>query len=415
MSIHSDFDVIVVGAGPAGSTAAEHLAQADLQVALLEEHSRVGLPVHCSGLISPRALVLSGLSEEAVALQCYRQARIWGPDGGRLWVRSDSVQAIAVDRACFDQALAARAVAAGAKLMLETKAHYFERASGQVRVGATTPGGEVQLQAPLLVGADGAASRVAGWLGRQGRHEVVPVIKADILFEGEGTGTVEILVGRDVAPGWFGWVIPLPEGRATIGLGSTGSPRDSFRAFLDLVRRRFGPFALEGTRSSPLPLGPARDFVDDGVLLVGAAARQTKPMTGGGVYLGIRAAHLAAETAIQALSRGTTSRQALAPYEVAWHRLEGREVQVGHQLRQVYRRLPDRALDWIVATGAEPWAQASITRLGDIDFPGRLMGALLRGVGRRALRLDGREPRQPEREAAGSCRDLLARFREAVR
>jgi geranylgeranyl reductase family protein len=415
MSIHTDFDVIVVGAGPAGSTAAEHLAQAGLQVALLEEHPQVGLPVHCSGLISPRALILSGLQDEAVVLQCYRQARIWGPGGGRLWVRSDSVQAIAVDRARFDQALAARAVAAGAKLMLETKARRFERADGQMRVGATTPEGEVQLQAPLLVGADGAASRVAGWLGRRSRHEVVPAIKADILFEGEGTDTVEILVGRDVAPGWFGWVIPLPEGRATIGLGSTGPPRDSFLAFLDLVRQRFDPFALEGTRSSPLPLGPARDFVDDGVLLVGAAARQTKPMTGGGVYLGIRAAHLAAETAIQALSRGTTSRRALAPYEVAWHRLEGREVQVGHQLRQVYRRLPDRALDWIVATGAEPWAQAAITQLGDIDFPEQLLGALLQGVWRRALRLSGREPRQPVREDLGLCHDLLARVREAVR
>jgi flavin-dependent dehydrogenase len=313
-----------------------------------------------------------------------------------------------VDRARFDQALAARAVTAGATLMLETKGRHFERAGGQVRVGATTPGGWIQLQAPLLVGADGAASRVAGWLGRRGRHEVVPAIKADIAFEGQGTDVVEILVGRDVAPGWFGWVIPLPEGRATIGIGATRSPRSCFPILLDLVRRRFGPFALEGTHTAPLPLGPAHDFVDDGVLLVGAAARQTKPTTGGGVYLGIRAAHLAAWTAIQALAQGTTSRQALAPYEAAWHRLEGHEVSVGHRLRQVYRRLPDRALDWIVATGAEPWAQAAIRQLGDIDFPGQLLGALLLGVGRRGLRLGGCQK-------AGWGHDLLARAREALR
>jgi digeranylgeranylglycerophospholipid reductase len=251
---------------------------------------------------------------------------------------------------------------------------------------APTPRGERQLCAPLLVGADGANSRVARWMGAGGQHEVIPAIKANVTFTSGGTDTIEILVGSAVAPGWFGWVIPLPGGRATTGMGATLSPRAHLPAFLDLVRHRFGDFRLNSTHSAPIPLGPARDSVGDGALLSGAAARQTKPTTGGGVYLGIRAAQIAADVAAHALTRGragsqhTLSHRALAPYEEAWHRLEGREVAVGHRLRSVYRRLSDRDLDWIVAAAAQPWAQRLISHLGDIDFPVQLLSALLRDL-----------------------------------
>ena len=406
----NQFDAIVVGAGPAGSTFAENLARASFRVALLEEHAQIGVPTHCSGLVSPRALEIAGVDRAEMGLREYHAARVWGPGGDALWLRSGTVQAIAIERDRFDQLLARRAVEAGAHLMVETKARHFRREDGAISVRAITPGGEVQLRAPLLVGADGAGSRVARWMGAArlpgagGKHEVIPAIKADVTFTSGGTDSIEILVGSGVAPGWFGWVIPLPGGRATTGLGATGSARDHLPAFLDLIRRRFGDYTLDSTHSAVIPLGPARDFAGDGVLLIGAAARQTKPTTGGGVYLGIRAAQLAAATAARALALGDTSHRALAAYEEDWSRLEGREVAVGHRLRSAYRRLSDRELDWIVATAAEPWAQRLITRFGDIDFPARLLSALLRNVPR-VLR-----PHLPfERSHTGEPAPALAR------
>jgi digeranylgeranylglycerophospholipid reductase len=374
--IDGAFDAVVVGAGPAGSVVAEGLARASLRVALLEEHPRVGLPNHCSGLVSPRTLEAAGVAEEAVGLARYTHARVWGPGGGTLWLRSGSVQAVAIDRPRFDRILAERAAGAGAALMVGTRACGFERVAGGVWVAARAGGEPLHLRARLLVGADGASSGVARWMGRGRAHEIIPAAKAEIAFRGRGTESIEIFLGRGLAPGWFGWVIPLPDGTARIGVGATRSLQCCFETLLELVRERCGDFDVQGTRQAPLPLGPARDFVGDGVMLVGAAARQTKPTTGGGLYFGVRAAHLAAAAAAGALARGDCSRRALATYERAWQRAEGRELVAGQWLRRGFRHLPDAGLDLIVRLLNHPRAQDWISRLGDMDYPSRLFAPL---------------------------------------
>lgn len=393
------YDVIVVGAGPAGSVAAEALAQRSLRVALLEEHPQVGEPNHCSGLVSPRTLQAAGVAEEIVGLRRYDRARIWGPGGDTLWVRSASVQAIAIDRPLLDQILAGRAARAGADLMRGTKACAFERAAGHVQVSAQRAGEDLTLRARLLIGADGAYSRVARWMGGFRYREAIPAVKAEVAFRGPGTDDIEIFVGNQIAPGWFGWLIPVSPSEARIGVGTAGSLKGCFPAFCDRLRSRFGPLHVGQVRKGLIPLGPPGDYIADQVMLVGAAAGQTKPTTGGGVYLGVRAAQLAAETALRALERGKTTRQALSAYPRHWQRCEGYEVKVGHWLRTLFRRLSDRDLTRVIRLAARPWAQPLITRLGDMDYPSRLLYALLRSVGRRA----GPSERQEVRQLAGEA------------
>ncbi|RLC81063.1 MAG: NAD(P)/FAD-dependent oxidoreductase [Chloroflexi bacterium] len=370
------FDVIIVGAGPIGSTIAEVLARASLRVALLEEHPNVGLPDHCSGLVSPRTLDLAGIAGERVGLLRFSRARVWSPGGKTLWLDSNSVQAVAIDRPRFDRLIAERAVEAGACLMLETQACCFERSARGVQVEVRAGAHVFHLCAPLLIGADGANSRVARWMDGRRRNETIPAVKADIAFRGAGTDSIEIFVGNDVAPGWFGWIIPMPDGMARIGIGATRSPRRYFEAFLESIRSRFGDFVVHETRQAPLPLGPARDFVADRVMLVGAAARQTKPTTGGGLYFGIRAAQLAAATAVEAIKQGDCSKKVLVEYERAWHRSEGRELAVNHWLRKGFCALSDRGFDLIVELFGKPRAQKWISHLGDMDYPSRLLGSL---------------------------------------
>jgi digeranylgeranylglycerophospholipid reductase len=394
------FDVIVVGAGPVGSATAENLARASLRVALLEEHAQVGLPNHCSGLVSPRTLELAGVSADAIGLARFNRARVWGPAGQAFWLQSDSVQAVAIDRPRFDQMLADRAVSAGATLLLGTRAQRFVRVEEGVEVEARTQAGTQRFCAPLLIGADGANSRVSRWMGKKQRHEIVPTVKADVVFKHKGTDVIEIFVGHRVAPGFFGWIIPTQDHLARIGIGAAEAPRRCFETFLDVVRHRVGDFVIREQRGATLPLGPARDFVGDRVMLVGAAARQTKPTTGGGIYFGLRAAALAAATAAEAIERGDCSRQGLAAYEQAWHRSEGRELVYGHWLRRVFRALSDRGLDLTVELLGQPGMQSWLSRLGDMDYPSRLLVPLATTGRKRTMPPRAREARRLIRQGA---------------
>jgi digeranylgeranylglycerophospholipid reductase len=377
MAVGKEFDVIIVGAGPIGSATAERLAQASLHVALLEEHLRIGLPNHCSGLVSPRTLKLAGVAEKAVGLVKFDCARVWSPGGKTLRLQSNSAQAIAIDRPRFDQILAERAVEAGAHLFLNTQAHRFERVNGGVQVEAQTENNYCHFYAPLLIGADGANSRVARWMGREREHEVIPAFKADIAFQGAGTDSIEIFIGNTIAPGLFGWVIPLQDDTARVGIGVTETPWHHFKAFLDMVRHRFGNFTIIEQRGATLPLGPGREFIGERVMLVGAAAHQTKPTTGGGLYFGLRAAELAAATAIEAIECDDFSHRKLAEYEHRWHRLDGQELVYGHWLRKLLLELSDGELDLIVQLLDIPFLQDLTRRLGDIDYPSRLFDQLM--------------------------------------
>lgn len=377
----TQFDVIVVGAGPAGSMAARRLAHNGAQVVVLEEHEQVGAPCHCTGLVSPRTLELAGISPCEVALRSFTRARIWGPRGSVAWLESNRIQAVAIDRPELDRFLAQQAEEAGARPWLGIRAEYFERIDGGVRIIASNGKGQERVQAPIVIGADGVNSVVARWFNGGCVQELLPALKADVCFEGAGAKEIEIFVGNEIAPGWFGWVIPLEDGHARLGLG--GTCRDiirRFKNFLELVRGHFGPFDVLDQRSWLIPVQPSPRIAFDHGLLVGDAAQQAKPSSGGGVYMGMRAGMLAARVALEALRMGDFCYMTLGEYEKEWLREEGDELRYSHWLRSIYNRMNDVEIDQLVALCNQPWARVLIRYLGDIDFASQLFKPIHRAL-----------------------------------
>lgn len=375
---------MVVGAGPAGSAVARDIARAGFKVALLEDHPGVGHPVRCSGLVTPRTLELAGVPD-GVRVRPIAGALVHSASGQELALDGGRVQAVVIDRARFDEELVRQAQEAGAELLLAARVVGLERSfRGRrgIQVRAERGGRALLIQARLLVGADGASSSVARWLGRDGAPEMVSCVSAPARLRVSPPDFVQVFVGPSLAPGWFAWVIPAQEGWVRLGLGTTNGhpPAHLLRRLVEAFPRAFAGMEVAELRGGLIPLGLPRRLHADNTLLVGDAACQAKPTSGGGIYSSLVAARHCAGTAIEALERDDFSERALASYRARWLAEVGEGFRQGLDLRRAFLRLSDRDIDALLSLFRRPEFQRLIAQHGDIDFPGHLFGLFLQAM-----------------------------------
>ncbi|HXG41851.1 MAG TPA: NAD(P)/FAD-dependent oxidoreductase [Dehalococcoidia bacterium] len=369
------YDVVVVGAGPAGSRTARELARRGLRVALVEEHRQVGIPSHCSGLISPRTWELGEMADDSLVCNHLRGAYVHVHGGGTVELGGDRVQAVAIDRVRWDQALAEQAYRAGAEAV-QARCVGVERTPRGMLVRLQHNGHEAALSTRLVVGADGAHSRVARSLGLPLPPERVVALGVEAEVHLPRQDYVHVFVGPELAPGWFGWAIPLGDGRARLGIGcwgGAGAPLRCYRLLKEAFPSLLGRVRELRFYGGTIPLAPARFTYGDGVLLVGDAAGQVKPFSGGGIYTGLVAAHLCAEAAVAALARDDLSADGLAPYQRAWQRRLGRELARSRRLRLAGLTLRQDELSLLAGVLSDPQLRGLAVRYADIDYPSRTL------------------------------------------
>lgn len=306
-----DCEVLVVGAGPAGSAVAAGLATAGRDVILLEARAHPR-PKACAEYASPRILEelrRLGLSDDAwqrKALPLTGMRVIRGDDAVDIRYRDGAGPRTAwgVERSAFDATLAHHAAARGARL-LERSA--FQRpvwTDGRV-TGARvrTPDGTLTIKARWLVGADGARSRVAGRLGVERR--VAAPRRLGMVAHYDGVPELTDHGEMHVGPGWYVGLAPLAGGRLNVGMalpmnghpGPTTSERfqsaiDGIPAVAERLRGRKRLTPIRG--ASPIGHRVAR-AAGPGWMLVGDAAGFIDPFTGEGIYRALRSARAAAE------------------------------------------------------------------------------------------------------------------------
>jgi len=367
-------DVVVIGAGPAGLIAAREAAERGAKVTVLEEHKEIGVPCHCPGLLS-----IKGLKDVAIPLNAdfiqnrLKGARFYSPSGFSFTVERKEDVACVIDRTKFDKFLAQQATRAGAEIKLQSKVQQVNRHSKGVTV--TGPWGSIS--AGVVVDAEGVNSRLVKRMGLTPLKPecLLPALQFELVDVNVDPVYAEIHVGRKVAPGFFAWVIPLNDNSARVGLACKGSnPREKLEIF---VRRRFDKYShLSVSSGRIVTCGPISRTFNDNFVVVGDAAGQTKPTTGGGVILGGICASIAGSIVAEAVKSGTYASTFLRKYEMLWKKRLGKEFKIMCLARNIVNRLSDKTLDKIFKIIIEKNLQTEFSMKGDMDFQSNLLSAL---------------------------------------
>lgn len=335
-------DVAVVGAGPAGSTAAEAAAAEGVGVVLIDRKAEIGTPVQCGGYL-PEASELKGLMPcarlpsplmdlpERCILHRTRMQRLYAPSGA--W-KEFAVYGRVVDRRSFDRHLALRAARAGARVLPATRAilsHQNLILSGRFR-GLITPG--------VVIGADGPHSSIARSIGSQQRDQGICMEyeMANVEIDPEAA---EMYFGLRYAPGGYAWIIPMGSDMANVGVGVRSSYLGGAKLpqVLDNFVKKHpvaGPKLKNGealaVMRGSVPAGGMPDLIQMGnVLLAGDAAGQVMATSGGGIPLAVVAGKIAGEVAAGFI-RGQTT---LDSYRQRINAEFGRELERSVQIRRM--------------------------------------------------------------------------------
>ena len=359
------YDIIVVGGGPVGATAARLSARAGHKTLLIEEHATIGDPIQCAGLLSSSAFAECEVSDRSV-YNTVSGARIVSGAGDELLFDAGVTKAYVVDRSSLDREMMMAAGDAGAEIRVKSYARWIR--PGLISVQGSS--GSEEIPHRICIAADGPRSSIARAAGL-GRHRyLLSGIQADIPLECDPR---YVELHPAASTDFFGWMIPISPTRARVGLcGLKGVP-ERFNRFIG----RYNDTSVH-LATGAIPLGPLGQTYADRLMICGDAAGFPKPTSGGGIYTGIRSARHAAATAVRALESDDTDESRLSEYEDLWKADFGRELSLGLRLFEMRGKMTEDDINLAIQKLSQPDILRIIVEEGDMDRPGRLIRRLMR-------------------------------------
>ena len=334
-------DVIVVGGGPVGSYVAYQLAGMGYEVVVLEKKEKLGEQVCCTGIIS-QTCVDSFAIDDSVILNRVNSARLISPSGRLLRLWRQETQACIVDRAAFDMSIASRAQVKGAQYVLNSPVSAIEVGDDKVRVEVARRGERLNFEGRAVVIAAGFGSRLVEGLGKIGDF----VMGAQAEVETVGVDEIEIYFGQEIAPGFFAWLVPTSSPRALVGLAVYRRSGFYLRKLMSSLQAQQKIVSAEAKPCyRAIPLKPLPKTYGRRLVVVGDAAGQVKPTTGGGIYFGLLCADIAANNLHRALKADDLSAKNLASYEREWKKRLEQELRICYYARKFYEHLTDKRID----------------------------------------------------------------------
>ena len=361
------FDVIVVGAGPAGNITALDLSNMGYEVAVLDWRQNIGDKL-CTGIVGAECVRRFPPNTDHIYQQA-RAATVVSPAGTRYRVATEDPQAFIIDRVAYVRSLAQRASNAGARYLLGQRVERIAISDEGVAVSAESRDGQRRHQARMLVLACGFGSPLVKMVGLRGLGNGDYMVGSQAQVVTEELDNTEVYLGKQIAPGSFGWLVPISNSRALAGIVSRSTMNGHMDRFLSNLRSRgrIGE-TVEEPKKWGIPLRPLARTYGDRVLVIGDTAGLAKPTTGGGIYYSLISGEMAAEAVSEAFTLGDFSARQLRHYERGWKRVFGRELRTGYYARLLYESLGDRQIELLLGKTLGGDIQAELVNSGDFSF-----------------------------------------------
>ncbi|MEJ2280770.1 MAG: NAD(P)/FAD-dependent oxidoreductase [Candidatus Bathyarchaeota archaeon] len=382
-------DIIVVGGGPSGSYAAYVAAKLGASVLVCEEHETIGEPSHCAGHLNISSLNNMGIvpPEDAIENRI-KGAFFFSPIGKKFELRCNNPVTYVVNRTQFDRYIAELAKDAGVNYQFKSKVRSLILDSGIIK-GVKINRNSERVESNLVIDAEGCSSAILKKTALKGLKSsmVVRGIEAELInVEDLDKEMVEVYFGKRFAPYFFAWIIPKKDGQAKIGLATRiGDPRVYLQNFIEnhpIASKKLKNAKITHKSLHPIPLeGPLTKTYSDGLIVVGDAASQVKPTTGGGVIFGLTCAKIAGEVAYESVNRQDYSESFLASYQSKWKQLVGFDLLTMLRMRRMLDSLSDKKIDKVIELSNKFGISKVLEKFGDIDFQGRSLISMVKHPG----------------------------------
>ncbi len=345
-----EYDVIVVGAGPAGSTAARYAAVGGTSVLMLEKDRDVGYPVRCGEAVSHEGVVQFIEPHPRWIAATVSKFRIVVPDGNSIVPRLDGIGYV-LERRIFDYELAKLAAREGTDVVTKAYVYDLVRTNGEVKgVRALIKDQRVEIRAKVVIAADGVESRVGKWAGIDTTCHIRDMEScAQMTLAGVTVdeGILDFCFGREIAPGGYVWVFPKGKDSANVGIGISverAKEKSAIRYLEEFVARKFPDASILTRIAGGVPCATTcKETVKGNVMLVGDAAHQVNPVSGGGIVSGMIGGMIAGQVAAEALEKDEPAH--LKEYERRWHKRLGWRHEVFYHIKEAIYQFSDETLN----------------------------------------------------------------------
>ena len=325
-SLSELYDIVVVGAGPAGSCAAQAAAQRGAKVLLIDRRQRLGIPVQCAEFV-PQWISRHASFSSTCIMQGVEKMVTHLPDRITYEMKSPGYM---LDRSLFDKELAASAVLSGAKISIGTKA------TGLCPEGLVVEqGSKIEIiPSKVFIGADGASSSIARFVG-QPPLKTIAALQYEVVIS-EPQNHVDVYFHQDYQGG-YAWLFPKGKtANAGVGVVSSKAPQlpDLLGHFLDFLKgsKKLQEIQIVSKTGGFIPCESYQKDLFKNVLLIGDAAGHAHPITGAGIFNAVLGGEMAGRIAAEAIERGDL--RYLENYETEWREAFGKSLSYGALKRE---------------------------------------------------------------------------------